>query len=652
MNATSNAQAAQQAAMQAAQVTPASINSSANTSPIMAAAGKANAELPKSSLYVGDLLPEVTEAVLFDTFNAIGSVVSIRVCRDAITRRSLGYAYVNYHSQADANRAIEQLNYSLIKNQPCRIMWSERDPAQRKAKGNNIFIKNLHKDIDNKTLYDTFSAFGPILSCKVTVNSDGTSRGFGFVHYETKEAADLAIEKVNGMMILEQQVFVGPFIGKKERDDALETVRANFTNVYVNNLPQEVDDDKKLMDMFSTFGEISSVSLAKEEDGKSKCFGFINFTDHDAAQKCVDEMNGKELGEDKEGSEKKVLFCGRAQKKSERERQLRDKFEAMRIEQASKYQGVNLFVKNIDDSVDEDRLRKEFESCGTIVSTKIMIDEKGNSRGFGFVCFSAPEEATKAVTELNGRILEKKPLYVGLAERKEVRKSKLEALHMNNMRMQQFSAAGLPQGAPGMFPTGAPVFYAPGMQQRGNMYPGMPQGIPGRPRGWNQAQVRGPGFAPQGMQPGNFSHMNPGVAQRGRGGRRPSQGPAQPMQAQAMARNPQQAGHFKLKSTARNTDIPAAPVQREGSDLTAAALAQAEPEAQKQMLGERLFPMIASTHPEQAGKITGMLLEMDNTELLHLLDSSEALESKVTEAIRVLEAHQQKQSQDNEAVTA
>jgi polyadenylate-binding protein len=73
--------------------------------------------------------------------------------------------------------------------------------------------------------------------------------------------------------------------------------------------------------------------------------------------------------------------------------------------------------------------------------------------------------------------------------------------------------------------------------------------------------------------------------------------------------------------------------------LTASMLASAPPNEQKQMLGERLFPLISNMHQELAGKITGMLLEIDNSELVHMLEHHESLKGKVEEAVAVLQAH-------------
>lgn len=436
--------------------------------PNSAAPGGAN-QPHTASLYVGELDPAVTEAMLFELFSSIGQVASIRVCRDAVTRRSLGYAYVNYNNAADGERALEELNYTIIKGRPCRIMWSQRDPALRKTGQGNVFIKNLDTAIDNKALHDTFAAFGNILSCKVAQDEFGNSKGYGFVHYETGEAASTAIKHVNGMLLNEKKVYVGHHIPRKDRDSKFDEMKANFTNIYVKNIEPEVTDDE-FRSLFEKYGDVTSASIARDsESNKSRGFGFVNYIKHEDAFTAVEELNDKDF-------KGQALYVGRAQKKHEREEELRKQHEAARVEKASKYQGVNLYVKNIDDDIDDEQLRDIFAAFGTITSAKIMRDtgldrgdspegdkykedkkfsekdsseedgEKkvdgkdnskkenakpakkpvGKSKGFGFVCFTNPDEATKAVAEFNQKMINGKPLYVALAQRKDVRKNQVK----------------------------------------------------------------------------------------------------------------------------------------------------------------------------------------------------------------------------------
>ncbi|KAL2916976.1 Protein phosphatase PP2A regulatory subunit B [Polyrhizophydium stewartii] len=562
-----------------------------------------------ASLYVGDLDPAVTEAMLFEVFNMVGPVASIRVCRDAVTRRSLGYGYVNYMNVADAERALESLNYTPIRGTPVRIMWSNRDPTIRRSGTGNIFIKNLHTSIDHKALHDTFSAFGNILSCKIAMDGD-RSRGYGFVHYETMEMAENAIKHVNGMLLNDQQVYVGLHVSKKERMSKIEEQRAKFTNIYVKNIDGSVDQ-QAFEDMFAAFGPYTSCVLMVDEEGKSKEFGFVNYEHHEDARRAVEEMHETDING-------KQLYVGRAQKKAEREEELRRQYEKIREEKLSKYQGVNLYIKNLDESIDDEKLRQEFSVFGVITSAKVMLDDKTNvSKGFGFVCFSNPDEATKAVTEMNGRMIAGKPIYVALAQRKEVRRAQLAAqMQQRAFRAQQQQQAMMPGGYPA-----APIFYPPGAvppQARG-FYPPQAQ-MMGRPR-W-----AAPGQPPIPGQPG--FPQQPGMPQqypvaRGRGAG---------YKYTPNARNaPGQAGAAPIPNGA--AAVPGRPV------LNAATLASLPVEQQKRTLGEALFPLVQTHAGQAAGKVTGMLLEMDNGELLHLLESPEALSGKVAEAIAALEEH-------------
>merc|ERR1712151_1121568 len=136
---------------------------------------------------------------------------------------------------------------------------------------------------------------------------------------------------------------------------------------------------------------------------------------------------------------------------------------------------------------------------------------------------------------------------------------------------------------------------------KGRPMPGMPgKGMPGMPGG--------PGMMGPGM-------MGPGMMR-----------PPMPMQGKPMGAPQQQQPQQQ------------APAQSQpGAPLNAATLAAAPPAVQKQMIGEKLFPAISKFQPELAGKITGMMLEMDNSELLMLLESDAQLKGKVDEAMRVLE---------------
>ncbi|GLT82098.1 hypothetical protein SLE2022_005100 [Rubroshorea leprosula] len=381
------------------------------------------------SLYVGDLHPGVTEGQLIDTFSGIKDFVSASLCKDTLTGFSRGYGYLNFSTFEQAMETIETMNHTLINGKPIRLMWSQCDSEARRSGIGNVFVKNLASSVDNMKLHGIFTEFGTILSCKVQTSQDGESKGYGFVQFESAESAQSAIQELNGQVIEGKEIYVGPFIKKSDRINS----STEYNNLYVKNFDQNVTEET-LGEKFSVFGTITSLVISKDSNGVSKGFGFVSFENSDDAKRAKEAMDGAQLGAN-------VLYVAKAQKKGERKQMLELQYEERRKEKIQKYKDANVFIKNINDDVDDSQLKAYFGECGLIVSAKIMRTEKGISRGFGFVCFSTPHEAQRAIRSLNGVFFHGKPLYVALAQTKEERRKLFQ-------RLQRATTASIPAKYP------------------------------------------------------------------------------------------------------------------------------------------------------------------------------------------------------------
>ncbi|KAK3151224.1 hypothetical protein QOZ80_3AG0243260 [Eleusine coracana subsp. coracana] len=405
---------------------------------------------------------------------------------------------------------------------------------------------------------------------------------------------------------------------------------------------KNLDDDmtEELIKLkFSQFGSIVSVKIMRRDDGSSMGFGFVSFQSPDSAKKAKEAMNGLPLGS-------KNLYVARAQKKEERKQYLQRLYEEKRNEIITKSNGSNVYIKNIHDEVDDNALRARFDEFGNIISAKVMRDDKGISRGFGFVCYSIPEEAKNAVSSMRGVMFYGKPLYVALAQRKEDRQA---LLHQHFTQLARMVAGS----ANSMIPTGYPhVYFAhpsahipQGPPRHGFMYPPMGISHEWRPNMFpspqNLQQIHSP------MVPSSPRHYR---SNRGRmtGNMVPLPHGVHTMNYVAHA----QPAKDYLSMPRQRFSHP----KYFSSDVVANGLAihhgdpvpsmnNAEMSEQQMVLGNKLYPLVKRQQPELAGKITGMLIQQES-DAVAMISSPELLYAKVEECAQLLQATKKADDQE------
>ena len=268
-------------------------------------------------LFAADLPEDTCEEDLYGFFTGYKMVTS-----KVVQNINNTYAFVNFETRNDAERARRELNGVTIQakyasginkiSKPVRLCrYESRTGLSSIDPRCNLLVKNLSPQVSAHLLWNTFIKYGDVRSSKLMIDIMGESKGFGFISYYRWEDAMKAKEQLNDKDLLGKNLKIN-FLEKGRR----HVVKKN--NIYVKEIPKKNFTEKELIELFSKFGKINSAVILKDEKGESKGFGFVCFEKPEDAEKAKNEMNGKKVFDDVENK----LYVSFALKKAERKEEL------------------------------------------------------------------------------------------------------------------------------------------------------------------------------------------------------------------------------------------------------------------------------------------------------------------------------------------
>ncbi|XP_033220709.1 splicing factor 3B subunit 4 [Belonocnema kinseyi] len=162
-----------------------------------------------ATIYVGGLDDKVSESLMWELFVQAGPVVNVHMPKDRVTQMHQGYGFVEFMGEEDADYAIKIMNMIKLYGKPIRVNKASAHQKNLDV-GANIFIGNLDPEVDEKLLYDTFSAFGVILQTPKIMRDPetGNSKGFAFINFASFDASDASIEAMNGQYLCNRPISV------------------------------------------------------------------------------------------------------------------------------------------------------------------------------------------------------------------------------------------------------------------------------------------------------------------------------------------------------------------------------------------------------------------------------------------------------------
>ena len=312
---------------------------------------------------------------------------------------------VLFKDNKSADECRKEMNLKKFRHKSVRIMWEERDTSLRYNTKNNLYIKGIPKTTSPREVYEYFSKFGDIFSCKVSEDDFGNHNGYGYITFYRNEDAEKAIEESKGKSIFNSNnVEISHFQRRNER--MANNNENNRDKIYINNLPEKYEISE-LNELCKEFGNVESCNIYLDKIGQN--FGIVKFSNEKEAQDAKTKLDGKEI--EKNGIKKKLIVKS-YQTQFEQKQFMMNYYSIKSHEQKG---NCNLILKNIPLTAKEEDLEKIFKKFGNITSIRIeknkieQKEEKGKfllvSQGYGFISFEKSEEAKKALEEMDQKFL-------------------------------------------------------------------------------------------------------------------------------------------------------------------------------------------------------------------------------------------------------
>jgi len=275
-----------------------------------------------TKLIVNFLPPSVTSARLKELFAPYGTVEEANVVSDRMTKASRGYGFVKFATVEEAQRGIEMMEGKVIDKdkfpdaKPLHVAVSKPPKVEV-----NLYIGNLLNTVKQEELMGEFSRFGTIVDCNIPLDrTTNMGKGFGFVKFDSKSAAQNAIEALNNVPVeslsgtrpltVKRAEYSTANHGRNMRFGGMERrhyppprmapsyppqpVSFEGVCVFVYNIPHQMTE-RGLQDLFRPYGTVTGARVMLNMNRTSKGFGFVNMSTMEEANNAIKELNGRSL---------------------------------------------------------------------------------------------------------------------------------------------------------------------------------------------------------------------------------------------------------------------------------------------------------------------------------------------------------------------